>query len=239
MNNFNTQKKWRRSFGRIRLQVIIALVLALLITFSVLGIIPSHEQIYQMTGSFFDKYGPLAVAPISFAENIIGVNAYFPGSVAILTAMTLTAGKPSIAIMTFFSIIIPSFCAHQINYLIGRRLRRREDGADQEINKDGRYSQNLTANILFMSTMWHPHFAALTSIDAGSQKMPYRRFILLFGFWFTLWNIFWGATMYSFGIVLSRSRESLGYPMIVGFLVIWALWDFFELGKRIREAWQA
>jgi membrane protein DedA with SNARE-associated domain len=178
----------------------------------------------------FREYGVLAVAPISFLENLIGLNAYFPGSVVILGAMALTSGQPQLAACTFLAIFAPSFAAHQVNFLIGRHFR-----TNSAVYADaGRYKTSIEINLLFASTLWHPHFAALTSIDSGAQGMSYRRFLSFFTAWFLLWNLFWGVTMYAFGLLLPR--ESLGLPIIVGFLVVWTLWDLLEIGKRLRQA---
>lgn len=176
--------------------------------------------------TFFARYGAIVVAPISFVENLVGLNVYFPGSIAILTAMALSAGDPHKALATFVAITVPAFLAHQVNFVLGKRLRGREVG------NTGRYKTVFGRNALFAGSLWHPHFAALACIDAGSQGLSYGLFLSAFAPWFAVWNIVWALVMYNFGLLLTR--DSKGNPLILGFLALWLLWDFFDLGRLAR-----
>jgi membrane protein DedA with SNARE-associated domain len=226
--------RWAEALRRIRAQIIVGALLVVCYLLNLAGVIPPPEIVYDRIEKIFSVHGVFFIGPISFIENVVGLNAYFPGSVAILGSMALTAGNPRLALVTFIAIVVPAFLAHQVNYFLGRRIARRSAvGKERGQKMNSRYGPGIGTHLIFFTTLWHPHFAALTSIDAGSQGLGYRRFTKLFGLWFLFWNIFWGGVMYGFGAVLPR--ESLGYPIVIVFLVIWGAWDFFKVGEWARE----
>ena len=105
----------------VRPQLFVIVIVVTAGLFSCFGLVPKPEMLAAKLKTLFEQYGILLVAPISFAENLVGMNIYFPGSIVILTSMTLASGDPSRAVSTFLAIIIPSFLAHQLNFALGVR----------------------------------------------------------------------------------------------------------------------
>ncbi len=213
---------------RVRPQLALLAFLSILYFLGWSGYGPSPLVISQTIKVLFERFGLGFVAAVSFVENIIGLNVYFPGSVAILTAMALTTGDPSRALMTFLSIIIPSFISHQLNYLIGRILGHEMRGDTIPNASEG--AQPSSARWLwFLSTVWHPHFAAVTSMAAGSQKMRYRVFVSYFAPSFLLWNVFWGFSMYSIGYIVDETGTV--FPLFFLYIIAWLVWDLIRATK--------
>jgi len=210
-----------RIIRRIQLQLIILAIIAILKLLEVLNIISPIADLIPFLTKQFNEKGYLLVGICSFLENIAGFNAYFPGSIVILTAMGLTSGNPIKAILTFLCIYIPSTLAHFINYYAGTRLSNTVPSASFKSNK---------LWILFFSTMWHPNFAAITSIKVGSERMPFKIFLKYFFPTSFLWNIFWGTLMYTLGGVGSFGKS---FPLIfICYLLIWMFVDIAHVIKK-------
>lgn len=188
------------------------------------GIIPSLENLSGIIKSFFESYGLPAIAILSFVENIVGVNAYFPGSIVILTAMALSAGDPILGILTYATIFGFAFLAYNINYFLGKYLLF----SGQNINISNKSSYELW--VWYLGTFWHPHLAAITCVISGSQGLEYKLFfkrILIAGFF---WNTFWGITMYNLGVFAKKSNDItlIMYLYLIG-------WLFVETYKYIKN----
>lgn len=200
------------------------LILSLVLLFKVLvyfSILPAESYYIQLINEFFSKYGLLAVFGSSFLENIIGFGSYFPGSVVILTSMALTNGKIHLAFLTFLCIVIPSLISHIINFYIGRKVSN--------------YEKNKIPNlrIYLFTTLWHPHFAAITAFTLGSMKLSFKKFFFLFFPIHLFWNLFWGITMYYAG---SISQENLPFLTLFYFyLLIWSIWDIYKFIRQKKR----
>lgn len=215
---------------RVKTQLIIILFLTVINLLAHFGFVPSVSELTQILRKWFDQSGLPLVALCSLLENIVGFNVYFPGSIVILTAMSLTAGNPQRALITFFWIVIPSMLAHNINFLIGR-YSRNSHNLSQTKKEEGRIFKGTLGNwFLFMSTFWHPHFAAVTSVASGSSRTPYKDFLKYFLVSSILWNSFWGVTMYFFGrFTVAASNLS---PLFYTYLFLWLVWDLRRILTR-------
>jgi membrane protein DedA with SNARE-associated domain len=185
-------------FRFIKAPLVFLLFFTLLHAASITGVLPSINDLGALVKTFFDDYGLVAIGVLSFIENIIGVNAYFPGSIVILTGMSLTAGQPLRGIMTFGVITLFAFLAYNINYFIGRLFKK-------NTLLEGRHTNSSKTNIelwvWYFGSFWHPHFAALTCVITGSEGFSYRWFafrLLVVGIF---WNAFWAITMYNIGVL--------------------------------------
>lgn len=211
-------KKYLPYISIIRNQLIV-LGLVLLFKFLVFfHLLPNEKYFLDLLNELFNKYGVGAVAIASFFENLIGVGAYLPGSIVILTAMALTAGNIPKALLTFCFIVIPSAIAHSANYFIGRN-----------ISKYNKLKDNNIYWFLF-STLWHPHFAAVSTFTMGSQKMGFLKFLYYFIPIHLLWNIFWGITMFYIGKLGTTNFSFLNLFYV--YMTIWILWDLIKFYKK-------
>lgn len=213
----------------IHTQIILIIILLSINTLAYIGVIPTTSDLTETISNMFTKYGLPLVAIFSFFENIGGFNAYFPGSVVILTAMSLTAGDPFKAIITFLFIIIPSIAAHNANYFFGKFINSKKYNNTNIVNKNSADTDKLSKFTIFFSTLWHPHFAAITCIASGSEGLSYRKFLKYFLPACIFWNIFWGMVMYYFGDLVNSTSNLM--PLFYGYIVIWALFDIKKYYK--------
>lgn len=217
-------------FDKIKLQLLILTFLTTISLLSHLGYIPNTNELTETLITIFNKYGLPLIVLSSFLENIVGLNVYFPGSIVILTSMSMTAGDPRKAILVFIAIVLPSALAQNINYLIGhysiKKLKK------QNLTK----LSKIKLGILFGSTFWHPHTTAITCMASGSEGLKYTTFIKYFIVFSLFWNVFWGITMYNFGYFAKAisNLTSLFYT----YLILWILWDIANIlkDKKREEA---
>lgn len=220
-------KRWRSLLFRLRPQLFLLFVIGALYVGKETRLLPSPDIIAELVKEWFERYGLPLVVSVSFLESLAGFNIYFPGSIAILAAMALTAGDPIRAALTLTSIFIPSLVAHQINFTIGRAAGRRVLG----------HKKVLRTHLViggYMVAAWHPHFAAVAAYAAGTSGIPYLRFVSLFSPALLAWNIFWGVAMYSAGLFLEPGRALTPYFLVL--ILAWIAWelgrDFFQTEER-------
>lgn len=213
-----------RLAAQVRLQLILLVFVVALLAMGHYGVIPSPEEMLDRLKRLFDQYGVAIVALFSFLENIPGLNAYFPGSIVILSAMAMTAGHPGKAISTFSFIVVSSFIAYHVSYFVGRRSLA---------SVGPKHQSHLLYIASFFGHMWHPHFAALKCLKSGKDRLTYKRFITYLVPCSLFWNCFWGITMYNYG-GLSTKMNSLIYLFIL-YLVIWAAYDAGTFSRKERK----
>ncbi len=181
-----------------------------------------------------ERYGLIVIGPLSFLENMVGLNVYFPGSIVILTAMALTAGNPVRGLITYLTIYGAAFVAYHINYFIGFSTSRK---VVKNKNMVVDSSTNKTLWLRFFSTFWHPHFAALTCIHVGNEGYKYKqimKYLIVVSF---VWNTFWGLTMYSVGTITPTTGNSLTYIVYL-YIIGWLLLSTYRYYKNKGELFQ-
>ena len=217
----------------LRMQLFLVAFLVALSLLSALKIIPSAVEMSLMLQKLFRSYGLVAVGMISFIENIVGMNAYFPGSIVILFAMSMTAGDLKMALLTFLVIYLPSVLAHNINYLLGRLgskkivLDANNSAALNNLNNKNNISY------IYFVTFWHPHFTALSCLASGSEGLPYRKFISRFLIISIFWNSFWGVLMYNIGGL--SGKEFNFVPIMIGYIVLWGGYDYWKYRRIVVD----
>lgn len=211
-------KEYLLSIKNQLLIILLFLGFKLLVNFHVL---PDEKYIVSLLSSFFDKYGYYAVGIASFLENLIGFGSYFPGSIVILTSMSLTAGDLSKAFITFLFIFIPSTISHVINFLIGKRISRYH-----------KYTKR-SMNFFLFTTLWHPHFASVSAFTLGGQKIGFNKFIKYFLPVHFFWNLFWGLLIYNIGRL---GHEDMSFfNLFYLYMGLWIMWDTYLYFKRIHN----
>jgi membrane protein DedA with SNARE-associated domain len=206
----------------IKLPIILIIVFTFLHILSIFEILPNINYLSLEVKKFFDDYGIVSVGILSFIENIVFINAYFPGSIVILTGMAMTSGDPIRGLITYLTIFFFAFMAYNFNYFIGRFLSR-----NKPINS------NKVSVTLFLSSFWHPHFAAMTCLKTGVDGYSYYEFLkksLLVGF---IWNSFWGVFMYNFGSFTGGGINLI--PLMYLYLFGWLISDIFKYKKRTQK----
>jgi len=206
----------------LRAQLFVLGVILGLVVLGRLDVIPSPSAIEIAIRKLVSK-GYLALVGIAAIENIGGVNAYFPGSIAILAGMAATKGDPSLAMRVFLAIVCGSSVAHAINFGLGRRLRDRSGIAS-----------SVPGSKVYWLSCWHPHFASVAAIAAGQAGVSVRDFVSRFGPAFLCWNVFWGVAMYFLGLPDFGESTVVAVGLVV---VLWAVWEArrFLLQRRIES----
>ena len=226
--------KIRSAIREVRLQVVLLIIVAVLHVLSARGAIPSQESLVAILKRFFENSGLPAVGLLSFTENIIGLNIYFPGSIVILVAMSLTAGNPALALLTFAAIVVPSAFAHFINYALGKLARREETQLSEKLPRgEPRLPHGQPGFLEFFLAFAHPHTAAIVSIRAGATRMSFRRFLGRFIVASAVWNTAWAIFMYNLGGFMQGAVGNW-IILIYIYLLGWMVWDLWNCRRDLR-----
>lgn len=209
-------KKIIELFRCIRIQLIIIGIIVILKVLEFFGL-PSIESVIPYLAEKFKQNGYFLVSACSFLENIFGFNAYFPGSIVILTSMSLTAGNPTRGLIMFLFIYFPSIFAQIINYFLGKNLSL------PSIERKRNFW------ILFFSTMWHPTFASITSTQAESMGLSIKEFLYYYLPTSLFWNCFWAVLMYKIGGI--GNTGSSFFIIFYLYLAIWTLLGIIKFYK--------
>jgi membrane protein DedA with SNARE-associated domain len=209
-----------RSLLRIlRPQIFLLAILALFYSLSLAGSLPSPRDLNSLLLRLFKQHGLPIIALSSFIENLIGVNAYFPGAFTILFGMSLTAGNPSKAFATYIAIYIPAYIANVISFFLGN-WQCRQDAIDK-IPTSGK-----TWSWLFL-TYWHPQLAAITAFSAGVRHQIPRRLFLSISFVASLfWSLFWAFLIYHFGLLANIGDYFA--VLFLAYLLVWIAKDVLK-----------
>lgn len=206
---------------RVPLQFALLVFVGALHALSVLGIIRDQAAMAESLRQFFRNEGLPAVGLVAFVESLVVVNLYFPGSVVILLAMSLSAGSVELAFVTYLWIVFPSAVAHVVNYGFGRF-----GGAKIAKLLDG-YSGGEPSTIGFVLASGHPHTAALASVHAGWSRMPVARYFSRFIPLSVAWCTFWAIVMYNMDGVAGGVTDYWIY-LVYAYLILWMCWDFWR-----------
>jgi len=183
-----------------------------------LSVIPHPTDILASLARALGSATPQFIAACAFIENLVAINAYFPGAFVILFAMASTHGNPSSALLVFIMIAGASGTAQHLNFFAGKWLRR-------HIGEQPSRTGYLTG----LANYWHPQLGALYSFRAGVSGVRYRHFARALSACGT-WTAFWGVLMYKLGAV-PLSGESF----IAIFVVYLTGWLIVEVTKGARS----
>lgn len=175
---------------------------------SAYGFIPSQAYLMDTIVAWVSTKGAPAIMVVSLLENTAVLNTYFPGAIAILSAMALTHDNPAAAVQIWLAITGGALAGQSISYLIGRTAKR--------FQRSG-----TTRTYVFWATYWHPYTSSFTALRAASQGMPFVQFALRCLPAVLVWNLFWGISMYIFGNFLGGGENFV--RLIILYLIGWAI----------------
>jgi membrane protein DedA with SNARE-associated domain len=203
-------------------QIVLFAIVVGLSVLSHFGIVPPPNQLNNWLIQSFKTYGISVIALCSFLENLVGVNAYFPGAFTILTGMALTSGDPSKAFLTYLAIYLPSFLANLLSYRAGLLNEKR--------HREKAFTCQKSTILWFFLTYWHPHLAALTAFSAGAKHVvSFERFLKLSATVSLFWSVFWGLIIYHLGLPDQFAQNF--FQIFLGYLAVWTLFDIFRWNK--------
>lgn len=203
----------------------VALIVLTYTLASAVGALPSPEELSRSLLAFFKRHGPLVVAPICFVENFAPVNAWFPGALAILTAMASTSGDPEAAIKIFFVIWPSSLLGLVASFFAGHLLGRRRRMIQTMETRDS----DRSVWLLSLLTFFHPYTGSLNVFRMGTVGDSIGRIGMAVFVSHLLWSIFWAVTTYRYGLWLYNGSGLL--------ILVWlylAAWTGVVVFKHIR-----
>ncbi len=226
-----TQGSWYRLVRSILPQLTILGLLALLKVLSSAGLTPSLEAMAAKLTALFVTGGLPIIGMASFAENLVGLNVYFPGAIVIVIAMSLTAGDLPRAFATYAAITGPAMGAQVLNYLAGRFFgnRLRPAAATESRRRGG---SGVWA--VFLTTFAHPHLAALTCFAAGSEGLRLRQFLVLLVVSGVLWSTAYATVIYNLGAVAGATENLI--PVFYSYAAVWLVWGIWAFFRDERTA---
>jgi membrane protein DedA with SNARE-associated domain len=187
-------------------------------------LIPSQGHLIGVIGKWLAYQGTFAIVGISLAENIVGFGVYFPGSLAILTAMATTSGNPSQASFVWLAITMGAMSGQLINFGLGRRVSGR-GGIP--------VSKKISAREFWL-TFWHPQFASVTSLRAGQSGIDIYLYLRMMIPSLLLWNVFWGTVMYSWGNLLGDGE---GWTLLfIAYLLSWIAYELYDVAVKRKRS---
>ncbi len=204
-------------------QIVILTVIGVLYLLSHVALIPSPMELNRLLVESFKHYGLPLIAVCAFLENLIGINAYFPGAFTILTGMALTAGNPTQAIVTYFVIYLPSYAANVVSFYIG--FLNKTDSTNRPPPK------KRNQMLWFLLTYWHPQLAAVTAYSAGATRAATPKLFIQYSLQSSFfWSVFWAVIIYRFGIFADVGKSFVA--LFLGYVLIWAAFDIYRCLRR-------
>jgi hypothetical protein len=180
--------------------------------------IPRPAEVLESLASALGTANLRFIAVCAFVENLVIVNAYFPGAFVILFAMAATHGDHSRALITFATIAGMSVIAQHVNFFVGRLSRGRAGVRTAAVGAVGG-----------LLNYWHPQLGALYSFRSGFSQSTYWQFLRAIGAWAT-WTLFWGVLMYELGSVPLTGNSFVGIFVI--YLVGWLISELIKTTRR-------
>lgn len=179
-------------------------VILLLITLIILGPVlhlPLGSQLLFLFKKYCGNYGYFVVMLAAFAEGLIVVNTYAPGStVVILGAVAARSGILSIwgviatALFGFMLGYISCFALGLYGWYSAVRNRNINSALERVRNEMALFGPKLIviANI-------HPNTGSLAATAAGLLRVKFRIFLLITTASALFWTVFWCFIAYSLG----------------------------------------
>jgi membrane protein YqaA with SNARE-associated domain len=195
-------------------------ILGCITMLEMVGVLPSKLVLLDALRESYLRYGAPFIFLVSAVENIVGVNAYFPGSIVILAGMAMTSGKPEVALLTWLMIWAGCIGGNVLDYHLGRW---RKNPSDHSENPRRSLSGTVT---LYLLSMWHPHYGALSSAIVGAEGVGFSTFLfgMLIGSF--VWYVFWGGVMYIIGARFKMAEGMFG--VYIGAVLVWAAIDLLK-----------
>ena len=216
-------------FAAIPIVFLSAALLGLLL-WDVFGL-PDKEEIISSIQQYFAKYGYWVVFVGAFAEGLLFLNWYLPGSIVAVMGVVFAKQNDLNVVWVVGLITLAFFLTCLINYALGRY------GWDHIFMKFGLKAplerirlrvENKGLPIIF-STYIHPNIGALTATSAGILKLKFREFFLFSLTAVIFWNTLWGVVVYFSGPYILKF---LGFGMASLYALGWIIFSGYRFWKK-------
>lgn len=224
--------KIKHLFVAILPQISVIFFIVLVYVLAALGLIPSPVDLVEKIVQMFEVHGLLVVGICSFFENLVGINIYTPGSIAVLMGMSLTSGQPMLAVFTYLAIVFPALLANVISYVAGKYLKMEKTSA--QASRLARHSERKGRLFFFyLGTCWHPHLASITAYLAGAEGIELSKHFRLLLAATIPWSLLYAVALYQLGRVPEVTGDMLF--LFYGYLVIWLCRDTYKFFQDARS----
>lgn len=201
--------------ARARLPAAILVLAGFLTTLEMLGVLPPRDIVFKHLQGNLERGGAPAILICSALEHVVGLSTYFPGSVIILLGMSLTAGRPLLAIKVWCAIVAGAVIGLVVSYRVGRTWPS---------------GSTMPGSLEYCGAFVHPQLGAIVVARAGSCGVEPWRLVRRAALPFLGWYGVWGVAMFSSGdAVLSGLRDGGG-----GLLVVVCGWFLYEVWSARR-----
>jgi membrane protein DedA with SNARE-associated domain len=204
--------------------LVFALLLLLLMR---TGQLPPQDKLLERIGTLARSPYAIWLTAIAAVESTVAINVYFPGALVILASMAATKGQLDLTLRLFVYIVVGQIAGYLISYTIGYYVRSREPPPpSSELNGTTAWS----VAPLILSTYWHPHSAALTSYNLGTQGLAPLRFVAIA----SLIAVFWGAvwTILCLNGLSNMISETPWDFIFLAYVCCWIAWILFRETRR-------
>lgn len=203
--------------------------------------LPPTERLVEIVGSFFDKYGLVALFISSIFEGILLLGSYFPGVfvifLGVLVAESAFEAVVAVAVSTAGLLI-----AHICNYFLGKYgyykllvkfgMKDAIEESKAKLIKRGPIAIPLSYGL--------PSVGALTNTAAGIIHLPFKTFLKYSVASSIFWYSFVGFLVYRAGdSALSVATGGAGMILVYSIIGIWVVFllvsDYLEKRKKSAQ----
>jgi membrane protein DedA with SNARE-associated domain len=197
-------------------------------------IIPGPAKVIDFLQGLYKSYGYIVVFIAALIEGLIIINAYAPGSTAILLGV-IFAKQSGLSVPLVIALAIVGFLiSYCINYALGRYALEsflKKIGYEKQVGGLARTIKRKGYWVI-VSSYFHPNMAALVATAAGVARMPFRQFLLSSIVALVVWDSLWGIATYQLGESALRLSES---PWIYPVVLVWIGLSFFFLQRAAKQ----
>jgi membrane protein DedA with SNARE-associated domain len=209
---------------------------ALFLICSETGILPPQDVLLEKLRALLVSGSAAWLFAISAIESTVAFNVYFPGALVILAAMAATANDPGLTLLAFACITSGQLVGYAADYCIGYFFERTLVAPNRSLHFESRYVKidwPIPPWLLIFATFFHPHSAALTSYNLGTQAFSKWRFaVTAFSavmFWGAVWTIVC-ITQLNFVI-----KQTPWGRVFVVYVLIWIGWIAFRYFRQRKQ----
>jgi hypothetical protein len=203
----------------LRYPVIVLVFALLLLLLMRTGVLPSQDILLERIGALARSPYAIWLTAIAVAESTVAINVYFPGALVILASMAATKGQADLTVRLFLYIVTGQMIGYLISFMIGYYVRPKEIATPSAAQKQ---ATAMSVAPLILSTYWHPHSAALTSYNLGTQGFPPLRFILVAFQFAVFWGVVW--TILCLNGLSTMISETPWDIIFLAYVCGWILW---------------
>ncbi|WP_209596948.1 hypothetical protein [Ruegeria sp. HKCCSP351] len=189
-----------------------------------LGYIPNKLEAFSFLASWLAENGLVFVFFLAIIENAAVLNVYFPGSIAILTAMAGAVGSLHRILSVWFVVTLGSLVGLSLTFLVAKAVLKSKRRSSGDVGQAVFLEKHWI--ITALTSFWHPHVASLTCILLAQKSASFWNFLRIAAFGNMFWNSFWTVIVLTVGNVFSEGLA--GLVLVYSYLIVWLIYSLFK-----------